>query len=247
MYKYWLVNRTLPFFAPDGVGMGGGTPSQQQQSAAENEEQADELDDFWDTPANDSETNSNNNAQQQQQQQANNNNEQLAQLINSRIPRFEMDQEAQEAFRSGDWEGFQGALHKQFAGVYQNVLSDVNRLVNGMKKSIVDEAVAQSGSQINARQAVAQMHKELPWTADPVIAPVAQAALSQAIKKGKSVTEAVALIPKLFNRASEQMNGKGRSNSSQGFNRGNGRGNNGNAGNSDIGEDFLNLLGTGTN
>ena len=257
MYKYWLVNRTLPFYAPDtgGAGGGGNTSDQQQQQTQNNQQQqqqqqqqdTDEFADFWSLDDDDKTQQDKQPANNGQQQQQTDPAAQLAEHINSRIPQFDQfSAEDQDAIRQGDMAPVQKQMHKMAAGLYQNMLGDVNRMLNGMKDKIIQEAVQQSGTQINAKQAVAQMHQKLPWTADQAIAPIAQAALAQAIKKGKSVAEAIDAIPKLFNRASEKMNGR-RSTNSQGFNRGNGGvSSNGNSGEDDgDGENFLELLGPG--
>lgn len=234
--RKWFLYNSFPLLAPDQTGGGGGNPDPQEDPPVDPDAEFDEM---WNEEDPSGDPPPQNNQQQTSQNQPDYN-AQLAEHIAKRIPQFEMDEEAAEAFQRGDFKGFQAAMQKQQAGIYQNLLADVGKMMNSMRDKIIKDAVNQSGTQINAQQAVAQMHRDLPWTAKPAVAPVAKAALGQMIKRGKSVTEAIEALPRYFQNMSASAAG-GSQNKGRGFNRGNSP--NGNSASNDGEDDFLDVLG----
>lgn len=99
-------------------------------------------------------------------------------------------------------QGNTGSLEKVFekltANVYRQSMMDASRIIDKKVQEGVDKAIQQSTNAVHGNMAVDRMQAAMPFTKDPAISPVASAVLSQLIKKGKSVEDAVIGVRKFF-------------------------------------------------
>src|SRR5690606_36381193 len=87
--------------------------------------------------------------------------------------------------------------------VYMKSIADANKLNKEHVASAVKETLQASGNLYDAKNAVSSMHKDLPFTAQPLYEPQARQVLAQALKKGQSVPQAIGTVKKFFQRQVE--------------------------------------------
>lgn len=191
---------------PDAAGAGGGgavditqqqqqqtdTTMQQQQQASSEEISLESFADMWsDNPKP---------AQQQQQQQ-----QQVTQQQQQPAPAdaFAKHMESlnlsngvdlatiQTDMQEGKTESLQAAFQQVAQNTYRATMMDMNNVVNQRIEAAVQKAVSTSSQNHSGAQAIEALNKELPFTADPAVAPMAQKAFKQFISKGQDVKTAI--------------------------------------------------------
>ena len=214
-----MFKRPKILFMSDTAGAGaggteGGTTDadaakQAQLEADKNNQQNndDNFEEIWQNPIDDT------GGQQQQQQQ-----QQLQQpvkepvdsnkVFNEYIEKLELTKtvdlaEISEELNQGKTEGLGNALKTVAAQTYRQAMVDMSKIIDQKVKAGVAAAVQQSNNAVQGNMAVTQMNTALSFTKNPAIAPVAGAVLSQLIKKGKSVDDAVDGVRAFFQNTSK--------------------------------------------
>lgn len=102
----------------------------------------------------------------------------------------------------GSTEGLSKAFNVVAAKVYRQSMIDMNKIIEQKVNAGVAAAVQQSSNAAKGNNAVRQMNEALNFTSNPAIAPIANAALAQFIKKGKTPEDAVESVRKFFQNTS---------------------------------------------
>lgn len=108
-----------------------------------------------------------------------------------------------EELNQGNTEGLGKAFSSVAAKVYRQAMVDMSKVVDQKVAAGIKAAVTQSGNATQGDMAVRQMNTAMQFTTNPAIAPIAQAALSQLIKKGKTVDEAIDGVRSFFQNTSK--------------------------------------------
>ncbi len=194
-----------------GSGEGGdasGDAAKKQGGDQNNQQNNDDnFEQIWENPTDDT------GGQQQQQQQT-----QLQQpvkdpvdpdkVFNTYIDKLELTksvnlEEISTELSQGKTEGLGNALKTVAAQTYRQAMVDMSKIIDKKVKAGVEAAVQQSQNAVQGNMAVTQMNTALSFTKNPAIAPVASAVLSQLIKKGKSVDDAVDGVRAFFQNTSK--------------------------------------------
>ncbi len=188
-------------------GDAGGEPQKKAEGDQNNQQNNDDnFEQIWQNPTDDT------GGQQQQQQQ-----QPLQQptepvdsnkVFNEYIEKLELTKsvdlaEVSEQLNQGNTESLGNALKTVAAQTYRQAMVDMSKIIDQKVKSGVEAAVQQSSNAVQGNMAVTQMNTALAFTKNPAIAPVAGAVLSQLIKKGKSVDDAVDGVRKFFQNTSK--------------------------------------------
>ena len=92
------------------------------------------------------------------------------------------------------------------SNVYRANLMTTNKLVDGRVKTAMDDAQTNVTGDIRADLAVQEMHRALPFAADPNVAPIAKAALNQFMGQGKQdLNTAIASVKAYFEQTTGAM------------------------------------------
>ena len=202
-----------------GTGDGGqqGQQSQEgqqgQQQGQQNNQQNNTnlLANMWDNTSN----------QQQQQQNANdinqpgqaaNNQQQTTDpnaALNAHIETLGLNQgidlaSIQADLQDGKTESLQTVLSTVAANTYKAAMVDANRLVDTKINQALEEANATANGNFQSHLALSSLHEALPFTADPVISPVAENVFTQFISKGLSITDAIKQTGEFFKHTSQE-------------------------------------------
>jgi len=117
-----------------------------------------------------------------------------------------------EEFGRGETESFQGALATVAENSYKASISQMNKLMDAKLSQVKEEAIKEANAATQSTNAISSMNKELPFTSEPEIAPVATAVLNQYISKGASVPDAIKSTAAYFNAVATKVGGNRMSN-----------------------------------
>ncbi len=191
----------------DAGDAGKQEPGQQQQQKKTNEENNDDnFAQIWENP-----TDPNAGQQQQQQQQAPQQQQPAKsseEVFGTYIEKLELTKDIDlgkisEELTQGNTEGLGTALKTVAAQTYRQAMVDMSKIIDQKVTAGVEKAVQQSSNAVQGNMAVSQMQTALAFTKNPAIAPIAGAVLSQLIKKGKSVDDAVDGVRQFFQNTSK--------------------------------------------
>lgn len=178
---------------------------QQQQNQNNSQNNDDNFDDMWQDPdSNKAQTTTPQDGQQQQQQQTPNVNE----VFDTYIQELDLTKgidlaKVSEELNQGNTESLGKAFSEIAAKTYRQAMLDMSKVIDQKVQAGVTAAVQQSSNAVHGNLAVKQMNTTLEFTKNPAIAPIANAALSQLIKKGKSVDDAVEGVRRFFQNTSK--------------------------------------------
>lgn len=177
---------------------------QQQQGGDNNQNNDDNFNDLWDNPSDNQDGNnqqSQQSGQQQQQQQDADPNKTFDTYIASLNLSEGIDVAAISGeLNNGQTEGLNNAFSTVARNVYRQAMIDVNKIIDKKVESGVSKAIQQSTNAVQGNMAVDRMQASLSFTKDPAINPIATAVLSQLIKKGKSVDDAILGVRNFFTK-----------------------------------------------
>ncbi len=186
----------------------GGEPQKKPEDDKNNQQNNDDkFEEIWQNPTDDT----GGPQQQQQQQQVQQSTAEPVdsnKVFNEYIEKLELTksvdlQEISEELNQGKTDGLGNALKTVAAQTYRQAMVDMSKIIDQKVKAGVQAAVQQSNNQVQGNMAVTQMNTALSFTKNPAIAPVAGAVLSQLIKKGKSVDDAVDGVRAFFQNTSK--------------------------------------------
>ncbi len=193
--------------AGDGQQSQDGQQQQQQQGDNNEPNNADKFENIWQTEPEDGDQQQQQTPQgtpQSQQQQTPNADEAFNTYIEGLQLTDGLDLPTiSEELNQGKTEGLGKAFSAVASKVYRHAMIDMSRVIDQKVKAGVEQAVQQSSNAAQGNQAVRQMNTTLEFTKNPAIAPVANAALAQLIKKGKSVEDAVEGVRSFFQNTSK--------------------------------------------
>jgi len=106
----------------------------------------------------------------------------------------------------GSTESLQNAFKSVGENVYKAALTQVNQLVDSKLEKVKQESIREANASVDAKSAIREMNQKIPFTEDPNIAPVAQAALNSFLAKDLSLPEAIKATAKYFDNVSAQVN-----------------------------------------
>jgi len=187
----------------------GGQQQQQQQTEDNAQNNADNFEEIWHDPTDDAGSQQTQQTPQdqqsgQQQQQAPNADE----AFNTYIEGLELTKDVDlnsisEELNQGKTEGLGKAFSAIATKTYRQAMVDMSRVIDQKVNAGIEKAVLQSSNAAQGNQAVRQMNTTLNFTKNPAVAPIANAALAQLIKKGKSVEDAVEGVRTFFQKTSK--------------------------------------------
>lgn len=115
---------------------------------------------------------------------------------------FKIQQEDADKLTAGDLSVLPKILSEGLSSlgkeVYRHALMDSRQIINDKVEEAVGTAVKRSNGERQSEQVISMMNTDMPFTKDPNIAPVANAALSAAIKAGDKPEDAVKKVRKFF-------------------------------------------------
>ncbi len=202
------------FMSDTGAGTGSGEPDAGKQEAGEkegeknNEENNDDnFSKIWENPT-DADAGQQQQLQQQTQQVQQAPAKSSEEVFGTYIEKLELTKDIDlgkisEELNQGNTEGLGTALKAVAAQTYRQAMVDMSKVIDQKVTAGVKAAVQQSSSAVQGNMAVTQMNTALAFTKNPAIAPVAGAVLSQLIKKGKTVDDAVEGVRKFFQNTSK--------------------------------------------
>ena len=88
-----------------------------------------------------------------------------------------------EAVRNGEPDALQQAFSQIASNTYRHAMVNANKLVQQQVEKAVEQATEKATSSMDSKNAVAEMHRALPFTKDEAVAPMANAVLKQALDK----------------------------------------------------------------
>ncbi len=142
--------------------------------------------------------------QQQQQQQEPSAEETFGKYITSLNLTKDVDlTKISEELNQGKTEGLGTAFSAIAAQTYRQAMVDMSKVIDQKVAAGIEAAVTKSSNAVHGDMAVRQMNTTLEFTQNPAIAPIANAALAQLIKKGKTVDEAVESVRAFFTKTSQ--------------------------------------------
>lgn len=117
-----------------------------------------------------------------------------------------------EAVRGGDVEAFSEQLKNMQVGIYKAGMLDANKMMQQTSGNLKTELQNNTETTISSNKIISQMHKDLPYTAEPAYAPMAKAVLSKLLsKKGmtteKAIKETGDYFSQMANKVGGNMNG----------------------------------------
>lgn len=238
-------------------GTGGDNNQQQQQNnqqqqSNENNNQNNIIESgtMWDTDSSDEGKQGNNNAQNQnannQNQNADGGADHFAQHVESLDLAGGIDAgKIMQDMQSGNTESFTAALKQVGESAYKASIKDSNKLVQAQVKKAVEDAVGEANGNFNSSMAIRDLNDQLPYTADPALAPVAKGVFTQFLKKNNTQAEAIKLTDDYFKHTVGLLGGKiDKSNGKPNGNFGNAVDNSGGAADDGNGEtDWIDFIG----
>jgi len=115
----------------------------------------------------------------------------------------------QQDLQTGSTESLTKALETTAANAYKSSMMQMSKIMDNKLAAVKQEALNESKATMNADLAVRQMNTDLPFTADPNIAPVAKAVLNQFIKGGKDLPSAIKATAEFFKSTASKINSSG--------------------------------------
>jgi hypothetical protein len=115
--------------------------------------------------------------------------------------------EITEQMQQGNSEGLQSAMQQVAANSYRAATISANKLVQSKVDAAVKSAVEEASGNMDATMAVREMNNSLPFTASEGFAPVAKAVLTQFIRKGSSIPDAIGEVQKYFSHMVKSASG----------------------------------------
>jgi len=193
-----MSDQTANAGSNDQTDANAGDKGQQQQNGNNDKDNGDNLDDLWQDPQ-DKEGEKTVEPQQQQQQQQDDPNK----VFDEHIKKLNLANgvnldEISNELNQGNTESLNKALGTLASNVYRQAMIDTSKIIDKKVQEGVDKAIKQSTNAVQGNMAVDKMQATLQFTKNPAINPVATAVLSQLIKKGKSVDEAIAGVKVFF-------------------------------------------------
>jgi len=166
------------------------------------------VDTIWDEIKKDpkDQNDKNNNNQQQQQQQSDPQKDVDTYLAGIGLGEYKLTEQELEAFKSG--EGVQSAfdnINKRIRDSHIKAVSAANTLLEKKIPELVEAAVNKSKSFYQGEQLRDLLQERLPWTRDPVIAPMAETILRQLLIKGATHDQGIEGTKKYFERVQKAM------------------------------------------
>lgn len=109
-----------------------------------------------------------------------------------------------EDMREGKTESFAAAMQTVSANSYQAAMTSMNDIMDAKIAEVTETATANANASVNSNMAVLQMQREMVFTKDKDIEPIAKAVLAQALKTTDSTEEAIVAVKGFF----EKMGGE---------------------------------------
>lgn len=104
----------------------------------------------------------------------------------------------QQKFANGDFAGIQDMMMQFATNMYQNFMVDTNRLMTNQIASAIEKATSTSRSEYQTNMLNQQLAEALPFTADPLVRPIAQKVFQQALDKKLPVDKAIQAVGQYF-------------------------------------------------
>lgn len=122
---------------------------------------------------------------------------------------FSITPEMSQKIQEGDFTSLTAAVNTRIQQSYMQAIQSSQKLFTSMLEQqlpkAVEEAVGKSKSFFEGDRLRSVMHKELPFTADPSIGPVAETVFRQFLTKGSSKDKALQLTKEYFDRVRQAM------------------------------------------
>lgn len=114
-------------------------------------------------------------------------------------------QQLENAFKEGDVTKVEAKFQEFGRHIMQETLGQVSKFVDTKIKDAVTEAVSKATSSVKADGLVSEMHRELPFTSDKSLDPIARAVLKQAVTQGAPDNKAAIETVKQFFVAANKL------------------------------------------
>ena len=114
-------------------------------------------------------------------------------------------QQLAEQLQQNDTSGLTELIHDTSKRAFVQAITTMDNLVQPRIAEAVNQAVLQSRETAHSDLNQLTMFRELPFTAQPAIQPVASEVLQRALKAGKSTPEAIGLVKQFFSQTAKGM------------------------------------------
>ena len=114
-------------------------------------------------------------------------------------------QQLAEQLQQNDTSGLTELIHDTSKRAFVQAITTMDNLVQPRIAQAVNDAVLQSRETAHGDLNQLTMFRELPFTAQAAIQPVASEILQRALKSGKSTPEAIALVKNFFSQTAKGM------------------------------------------
>lgn len=113
--------------------------------------------------------------------------------------------EAQVAtfFDNRDISGLNDHIHTGLRDVYRKTMIDSVRMMNTMQENIMAKMRTEAQNVTDQSSNIAALRAALPFTQNPNVSPIADAALQTQLSAGKNVTEAIATVREFFKQTAQ--------------------------------------------
>lgn len=118
---------------------------------------------------------------------------------------FELSDDEVEQLRTGDANAVMRKVNQRIQRAHLAGLESFNRLVSDRIPKMVEEAVKKSTKIFVDDKARDTMNKELPWTKNKLMAPVAESVMKRFMDQGADIPQAVAATKKYFQRMAQTI------------------------------------------
>ena len=108
-----------------------------------------------------------------------------------------------EIFDNRDFSALNAHIHKSLRAVYKNSMIDSVRMMNTMQEKIMSKIRSEAQIVTTQNDNINALRAALPFTANPNVSPIADAALNTQLGAGKNINEAIETVRAFFKQSAE--------------------------------------------
>jgi len=113
------------------------------------------------------------------------------------------DEQTAAIFDNRDLSALNDFMHTGFRSVYKSAMIDAVRMMNTMQTNIMKNVRTEAQSVTDQNSNINALRAALPFTANPNMAPIADAALQTQLGAGKNIDEAISIVRAFFEQSAQ--------------------------------------------